>query len=122
MNKILIVDDEPFSLKTFNEAIGRYLPDIDISNAQSGAEGIRKAIKEQPDTIVLDIIMPVMDGYEATREILKFRPDLPIVAQTAHAYTDNKYESLSNGCIDYLPKPISRDQLMRVLNKYLKRA
>jgi PAS domain S-box-containing protein len=120
-NLILIVEDDLFSFQCLAVLLKK--EKLKYIHAANGKEAV-DLCEQYPEIslVLMDIKMPVMNGYEATREILKFRPNLPIVAQTAHAYTDNKYEALSNGCIDYLPKPISRDQLLRVLNKYLKRA
>jgi PAS domain S-box-containing protein len=70
--------------------------------------------------ILMDIKMPVVDGFEATREILKFRPLLPIIAQTAYAHPSDRMRALETGCTDYLPKPFDKKQLLAVIGKYLK--
>ncbi len=78
--------------------------------------------KSNPDIelILMDIKMPVMDGFEATREILKIRPNLPIIAQTAYAHPSDRIRALETGCSDYLAKPFDRKQLLEVIAKYLK--
>jgi len=72
------------------------------------------------DLVLMDIKMPVIDGFEATREILKFRPDLPIIAQTAYAHPSDRARALETGCSDYLAKPFNRNQLLELIGKYLK--
>jgi two-component system cell cycle response regulator DivK len=74
---------------------------------------------EDIDIVLMDIRLPGIDGYETTREIRKFRPDLPIVAQTAYVYHNNKYLVLDAGCDDLITKPIKRDMLLRKVNKYI---
>ena len=74
---------------------------------------------EQIDIVLMDIRLPGIDGYETTREIRKFRPDVPIVAQTAYVYHNNKHLVLDAGCDDLITKPIKRDVLLRKVNKYI---
>ena len=68
----------------------------------------------------MDISMPIMNGYDATKEIKKIRPDLPIIAQTAYAITGDREKAIAAGCDDYIFKPIKKDQLIHLINKYLK--
>lgn len=74
---------------------------------------------ERIDIILMDIRLPGIDGYETTREIRKFRPDVPIVAQTAYVYHNNKHLVLDAGCDDLITKPIKKDVLLRKVNKYI---
>jgi CheY-like chemotaxis protein len=67
----------------------------------------------------MDIKMPKLNGIEATKEIKRVRPDLPIIAQTAYAMQEDKEKTLKAGCIDYLSKPIKKGVLISMLNKYL---
>ncbi|MCX6335003.1 MAG: ATP-binding protein [Bacteroidia bacterium] len=71
------------------------------------------------DLILMDIKMPLMDGFDATREILKFRPHLPIIAQTAYAHPSDRAKAIETGCAEYLAKPFDRKQLLEVVRKYL---
>jgi CheY-like chemotaxis protein len=66
----------------------------------------------------MDIQMPVMDGYEATRQIRQFNPDVIIIAQTAYALPDNLEKAIVAGCNDYISKPIKRDKLIDLIKKY----
>ncbi len=72
------------------------------------------------DLILMDIQMPVMNGYDATRKIRSFRPDLTIIGQTAYALTADKRKVLDSGCNDYLVKPIGKQKLLETLLKYIK--
>jgi CheY-like chemotaxis protein len=67
----------------------------------------------------MDINMPEIDGYEATREIKKFMPDLPIIAQTANAVEGDKEKVLEAGCDDYISKPIKKEVLWAKIEKHL---
>jgi PAS domain S-box-containing protein len=71
------------------------------------------------DLVLMDINMPDMNGYEATIEIKKFKPNLPIIAQTAYAISGDREQSLEAGCDDYISKPINKGELFRLINKHL---
>jgi CheY-like chemotaxis protein len=74
---------------------------------------------ENLDLALIDIRMPEMDGYDAIREIKKTRPHLPIIAQTAYAMDEDKSKAYEAGCDDYISKPIDKDDLLFLLQKYL---
>lgn len=85
----------------------------------NGAEAVDFCQKYPEITLVLmDIKMPVMNGIEATKKIREFRPDLPIIATTAYAQTGEKHRILSEGCNDYLAKPISPSDILAMIRKY----
>jgi len=71
------------------------------------------------DLVLMDIRLPGIDGYEATREIRKFRPKLPIIAQSAYIYENNRQQVLDAGCNDMISKPIKKDILLKKCEKYL---
>lgn len=89
--------------------------------AKNGADAI-KLCKENSiiDLVLMDISMPIMNGYEATAKIKKFRPHLPIIAQTAYAIEGDREKALAAGCDDYISKPINKDSLYQIIDKYLK--
>ena len=66
----------------------------------------------------MDIKMPVMDGFEATRRIREFNKDVVIIAQTAFAFEEDKQKALEAGCNDFISKPIKQDKLIELINKY----
>ncbi len=117
---ILVVEDEK------NSAI--YLKEI-LSNrkikqllAKDGKQAIEIFKKNSDiDLILMDIKLPVMDGYAATREIKKINSEIPVIAQTAYAMLGDKEKSLKAGCDDYISKPISEENLISLLEKYLKK-
>ncbi len=74
--------------------------------------------KKDIDLVLMDIQMPVMDGYEATKEILNYKPYMKIIAQTA--YQDDRSTVIENGCVDFIAKPFNRLQLTLLLKHYLK--
>lgn len=90
--------------------------------AETGKSAL-EAIEKTPeiDIVLMDIKMPEMNGYEATREIKKIRPNLPIIAQTAYALAGEKEKILSAGCDDYLSKPIMGKVLLEKIDNYLKK-
>jgi CheY-like chemotaxis protein len=88
--------------------------------AENGKSAI-KYCKDNPDIdlFLMDINLPLMNGYEATSEIKKIRPELPIIAQTAYAISGDKEKALGVGCDDYISKPIKKDKLMNLIMKHI---
>jgi len=93
---------------------------IQLTRSRTGEEGIKFCRSNNEVKLVLmDIRLPGIDGYTATRKIKSFKPDLPIIAQTAYAQTEDRLQALNAGCNDYLPKPISKDQLLKTIRQYI---
>jgi PAS domain S-box-containing protein len=92
-----------------------------VIRAENGAEAI-ELCRKHPDIsmILMDIKMPVIDGIEATREILKFRNQMPVIAVTAYAKTGKEHLIRAAGCIDILPKPFRKKELLMKISKYIK--
>ncbi|OFY70138.1 MAG: hypothetical protein A2Y71_12360 [Bacteroidetes bacterium RBG_13_42_15] len=67
----------------------------------------------------MDLKIPVMDGLEATREIKKLRPELPVIAETAYASAHDRQRSLDMGCDDFISKPISKELLMGIIRRFI---
>lgn len=86
-----------------------------VETAANGFEGVQKALKNSYDIVLMDIQMPVMDGYTATRKLREAGYTRPIIALTAHAMKDDRERCLNAGCTDYLTKPIRVDHLVRIL-------
>ncbi len=92
-----------------------------VIRARDGKEGIDLAQKEKPDLILLDIQLPVMDGYETARELRK-NPDLasaPIVALTSYAMAGDREKALAAGCTGYIEKPINPKIFTEQIEEYL---
>ncbi len=117
-NTILIAEDEDSNYRVLQMALKR--TNINILRAENGKQAIEicKANKKI-NLVLMDLKMPVLNGIDATKEIKKIRPELPIIAQTAYAMAEDKKATLEVGCVDYLSKPIKRNILISTLNKYL---
>ncbi len=104
--KILVVDDERFNINVLADLLK---PDYKIMAAKSGAQALKAVSKSPPDLILLDIMMPEMDGYEVCRQIKAdvVTRDIPIIFVTAMGETDDETRGLECGAVDYLTKPIS---------------
>ena len=118
MKKILIVEDVELNRDLIVQLLE---DDFEIFTAVDGAEGIRLAERERPDLILMDLSLPVIDGWEAARRIkanaaLK---DTPIIALTAHAMRGDEERARESGCDDYLSKPLDEDVLFAKLAKFL---
>jgi CheY-like chemotaxis protein len=118
MKKILVVEDVDLN----RELIVQLLEDkYRVIEAVNGQEGLELAELERPDLIVMDLSLPVMDGWEATRR-LKAHDELrsiPIIAITAHAMVGDEEKALAAGCDDYLVKPLDENQLFAKVTKFL---
>ena len=117
--KILIVEDDEASETLLSIEVRKF--SRVILKAKNGFEAV-EICRNNPDIdlILMDIQMPVMNGYEATRQIRGFNKDLVIIAQTAFALTGDKEKAIDVGCNDYITKPIKTDELKQMIIKYLK--
>ncbi|MDA3952608.1 MAG: response regulator [Bacteroidales bacterium] len=87
---------------------------------KTGRETIDVCNSEKVDIILMDIKMPDLNGLEATSEIKKTFPNLPIIAQTAYAMEEDEEASIEAGCNDYISKPIRPERLLTIMSKYIK--
>ncbi len=93
---------------------------IEILWVENGKDALDTIIANPKiDLLLLDINLPIMNGYEAATAIKKIRPDLSIIAQTAYALEGDKEKSIAAGCDDYIPKPIVISALLKKMDKYL---
>jgi len=90
----------------------------EVITVRTGIEAIEMC-RTNPDTdlILMDIQMPEMNGYEATRQIRKFNKDIIIVAQTAFGLAGDREKAMEAGCNDYITKPINKDELLSIIRK-----
>ena len=116
---ILIAEDEEINFM-FLEILLKNQIDLNcnIIHAKNGAEAVEICQKNREiDFVLMDLKMPVMDGFEAIKLIKQFRPELPIVAQTAFSSTEDKERVFAAGFNDFLSKPISKEALSDVINR-----
>jgi PAS domain S-box-containing protein len=115
---VLVVEDELYNFSYIEEVLAS--TNIQIIHAWNGQQAV-DMVKDNPDIslVLMDIRMPVMDGYAATRKIKELRPKLPVIAQTAYAFSEDKENALQLGFDDYLTKPSSRDFVVEVISSYL---
>ena len=116
MKTILIVEDIDLNIDLLTQILE---DDYNILVAKDGAQGVALAEQNHPDLVLMDISLPIMDGYEATRNIHKFYPSLPIIGLSAHAMQGDDEKANAAGCIDYLTKPVDEVLLLKKLQDYL---
>jgi two-component system cell cycle response regulator DivK len=122
MAKILIVEDNEENWDMLSRRLQRR--GYDVVGATDGRQGIEKAASERPDIILMDMNLPVLDGWEATRAI-KAQPHtagIPIIALTAHAMSGDREKALEAGCDDYHTKPVELPKLLEQIEALLKAA
>lgn len=118
MKRILVVEDDQFNRDLLEQLLDE---DYEILLAVDGAACIEMAEQKRPDLILMDMSLPVMDGWEATRRIKadEALKSIPIIALTAHAMRGDEEKARNAGCDDYLTKPIDEEILFEKLQQYL---
>ena len=114
--KILVAEDIDSNFKL----IGYFLfgANVDVIRASNGKEAVEKCLSDQSiDLVLMDIKMPVMDGYTAVKLIRESRPDIPIIAQTA--YADDRYRAIECGCTGFISKPFDKKTLLNVISEFI---
>ncbi|HAN18736.1 MAG: hypothetical protein A2X13_13060 [Bacteroidetes bacterium GWC2_33_15] len=116
---ILIADDEKLNLKFLEKSL--HPTRIKIFQVENGEQAVR-TFTENPtiDIILMDIRMPDMDGVEAIKIIRKINRDVPIIAFTAYALTNDEVNALNYGCNDYISKPTKPQFLLQKINEFIK--
>ena len=117
--KILVVEDTEDNRQILRDLLS--MAGYDMVEAHDGAEGVRQATEHKPDLILMDIQMPVMDGYEATRRIRcnSELNSIPIIAVTSYALAGDEAKALAAGCSAYVTKPYSPRALLAKVREYL---
>jgi two-component system cell cycle response regulator DivK len=116
---ILVVEDQEDNRQILRDLLAS--TDYEIVEAENGVEALAAVAKQRPDLILMDIQLPVMDGYEATRRI-KANPELraiPIIAVTSYALGGDEEKAREAGCDAYVPKPYSPRQLLAKIREFL---
>jgi len=119
MKKILVIEDNETNLylmRTILQKLG-----YQVIEAQDGYSGVELAIAENPDLILMDIQLPVLDGYGATKKIRanEKTKNIPIIAITSYAMVGDKEKTLNAGCTAYIEKPIEPQSFIEEIKKYL---
>jgi len=116
MKTILIVEDIELNIDLLTQLLEE---NYNLLVAKDGGQGVELAEKNKPDLVLMDISLPVMDGYEATRAIRKTYNALPIIGLSAHAMQGDVEKGRAAGCTDYLTKPVDEEKLFNMLKQYL---
>lgn len=118
--RILIVEDVEHNMDLLVQLLAE---DYDLITAVDGAEGLIKAETERPDVILMDLSLPVLDGWETTRRIREndALKDIPIIAVTGHAMQGEEEKARACGCDDFLTKPIDEDRLLERIERFIRR-
>ena len=120
MTKILCVEDDDDSVYMLKMRF-ELLDGFEVMTAEDGEAGCAKAEAELPDVILMDLDLPVIDGWEATRRLKRAAAtrDIPIIAVTAHAMLGSREQALAAGCDEFDTKPVDFDRLMQKINVVL---
>jgi two-component system, cell cycle response regulator DivK len=117
MPTLLLVEDNEMN----RDVLGRLLArrGYRVVVAEDGEAAVRMALGEDPDLVLMDISLPIVDGYEATRRIRAAGSSVPIIALTAHALTSDRDRALAAGCTDYEAKPVELQRLLQKIQNHL---
>ena len=118
-SRILVVDDELEVVNLLRKRLEK--ADYEVLTATSGPQGVRVALEQKPDLILLDIIMPEVDGLTILRQLKaeEATSRIPVVMVTAKGMTDSIFEARKYGATDYIIKPFQWDDLLKFVKKYL---
>jgi CheY-like chemotaxis protein len=118
MKKILIVEDMDINVDLLVQLLE---DDYELIVARNGAEGLKKATEERPDLILMDMALPIMDGWETTRRIKSDEAikHIPIIGLSSHAMSGDAEKAKEAGCDNYLTKPLDDELLFQILAELL---
>ncbi|SDB99338.1 response regulator [Acinetobacter boissieri] len=119
MKRILIIDDSPTEVFRFKEILVKH--GYDVLEASNGADGVTLATAEMPDLILMDVVMPGVNGFQATRQITRTEQtkDIPVVIVSTKNQETDRVWGKRQGAKDYLTKPVEEDALIRVIEANL---
>ncbi|TMV05622.1 response regulator [Ruegeria sediminis] len=118
-HRVLVIEDQEDNRRILRDMLGS--AGIEVLEARDGVTGVATALRERPDLILMDIQMPRMDGYEATRRIKSSAEgrDIPIIAVTSYALSGDEALARQAGCDDYVTKPFSPRLLLELVRQRL---
>ena len=119
MAKILIVDDSPTELHLFQGMLERH--GFETLVADSGEEGLRQAQSARPDCILMDVVMPGMNGFQATRKLTKdpLTANIPVIMVTTKDQETDKIWGMRQGAVEYIVKPVAEKDLVAKINSVM---
>lgn len=119
MARILIVDDSPTELHVVQTLLERH--GFETSTAESGEGGIRAAMEQRPDLILMDVVMPGMNGFQATRKLTRNAPtsNIPVIVVTSKDQETDKIWAMRQGAADYVVKPVNESTLIQKIEAQL---
>jgi PAS domain S-box-containing protein len=116
---VLVVEDEPVNQSVLEGCLLEFGASVEVAgNGQEAVDRVLKPGRSAFDVVLMDVQMPEMDGYEASRRIKAVMPDLPIIGQTAHVANEEKDRCLAAGMVAYISKPIDFEALIKLLHQY----
>lgn len=116
MKTILVVEDTELNIDLITQLLE---DEYNLLFARDGAQAVEMTLQKNPDLILMDISLPIMDGYEAARRIRAAQKNIPIIGLSAHAMSGHEQSARDAGCTDYLTKPIDDELLLNKLKQYL---
>lgn len=119
MARVLLVEDHPMNRDMLSRRLSRVGHSVSV--AEDGEVGLKKALAELPDIILLDMSLPGIDGWDVARRLkaASSTKDIPLVALTAHAMAGDRQRCLEAGCDDYATKPVQFDALCAVIDRWV---
>jgi CheY-like chemotaxis protein len=119
MKKILLVDDDELNRDMLSRRLER--KGFSVVVAENGAQAISKAAEEAPEIILMDLSMPVLDGYEATARLKASAATsrIPIIGLSAHAMVGDREKALAAGCDEYDTKPVELERLLKKVQSFV---
>lgn len=118
LQRVLIVDDAAFVREVLTQILQKHGFEV-CGEAQNGMEAVEMATSKNPDLILMDIVMPVKSGIQATEEILKTYPDMPIIACSTEGGEVMVARAIGAGCVDFVVKPFQIENLIATIKKVL---
>lgn len=118
-SRILIVDDDEKIISMLRRGLA--FEGYDVYTASNGAEGLRMILNEEPDVVILDVMMPQVDGFEALRRLREGGSKIPVLMLTAKDEVENRVKGLDTGADDYLVKPFALEELLARVRALLRR-
>ncbi|AOA57404.1 response regulator [Acinetobacter larvae] len=118
MARILVVDDSATEMFRFKEILSQH--GYEVLEASNGADGVTLALVEQPDLVLMDVVMPEVNGYQATRQIVRAQQQkqIPVVMVSTKDQAVDREWATRQGAVEYLIKPVDEQQLLDIIARY----